>query len=114
VPNLRRLGAEAEDRAAEYLSGLGYTLITRRRKMRHGELDLIALDGDVLVFVEVKQRAAPGYTPEESIGESKLRALCLAAEEYVREMGEEERECRFDLIAIDRSGLRHYPDVWRG
>ena len=46
MPNLRQLGAEAEDRAATYLLGLGYTLVTRRFKAAHGEIDLVALDGE--------------------------------------------------------------------
>jgi putative endonuclease len=113
VPNLRRVGHEAEDRAADYLISQGYTIVTRRKKLRHGELDIVALDGEVLVFVEVKARWAEGYIPEEAIGSAKLRALQLAAEEYVRECEEEERACRFDLIAMDRDGLRHYRDVFR-
>jgi putative endonuclease len=113
VPNLRRVGQAAEDQAANYLVGLGYTIVTRRKKMKHGEIDLVALDGEVLVFVEVKHRLAKGYVPEESIGSGKLRALQSASEEYVRECDEEDRETRFDLIAIDGQGLRHYTDVFR-
>ncbi|MEZ0327739.1 MAG: YraN family protein [Fimbriimonas sp.] len=114
MPNLRSLGAAAEDRAAEYLAAKGYTIVTRRKKMRHGELDLIALDGEVLVFVEVKHRSAPGYVPEESIGSAKERALQLSAEQYIVEMSEEARETRFDLIAMDSEGIRHYLDIFRG
>jgi putative endonuclease len=112
VPNLRLLGRAAEDAAAAYLLGQGYTIVTRRYKARHGEIDLVALDGDLLVFVEVKQRSAPGYTPEESIGDAKRRALANAGRQYLAEVAEApERETRFDLIAIDRDGLRHYRDI---
>lgn len=108
MPNLRELGRAAEDAAAHYLLGLGYTIVTRRYKARHGEIDLIALDGDLLVFVEVKQRSAPGYRPEDSIGPAKRKALVNAAHQYRLEVAEDlEREIRFDLIAIDRDGLRH-------
>jgi putative endonuclease len=113
MPNLRRVGQIAEDRAAEYLVGQGYTIVTRRKKLRAGELDIVALDGDVLVFVEVKQRLAPGYRPEESIGRAKISALESAAGEYVIECGEEGRETRFDLIAIDGKGLRHHKNAFR-
>lgn len=111
MPNLRRVGEAAEDRAADFLVKEGYTIVTRRKKMPGGELDLVALDGEVLVFVEVKQRAASGYVPEESIGSRKQDALQRAAEAYVHEMGEE-RETRFDLVAIDSNGLRHYKDIF--
>jgi putative endonuclease len=113
MPNLRRVGQRAEDEAAEYLVGQGYTVITRRKKMRSGELDIVALDGEVLVFVEVKHRLAPGYSPEDAIGNAKIRALQRAAEQYVCERGEMQREFRFDLIAIDAAGLRHHIDVFR-
>jgi putative endonuclease len=111
VPNLRRVGQQAEDQAADFLVAAGYTLVTRRFKARHGEIDLVALDGEVLVFVEVKQRSAPGYVPEESVGDRKLAALRRAAEEYCLKVGEADREWRFDLVAIDRGGLRHHRDI---
>ena len=111
MPNLRRIGEQAEDQAADYLARKGYTIVTRRRKMKSGEIDIVALDGEVLVFVEVKHRSAPGYVPEESIGAAKARALQLAGEQYVLEMGEE-RETRFDLIAMDSEGLRHHIDIF--
>lgn len=110
MPNLRRLGSEAEDRAADYLIQEGFTIVTRRYKTRHGELDLIALEGETLVFVEVKFRRAKGYLPEEAIGRAKLAAICSAAQDYLRDM-EERRDYRFDVIAIDVSGLRHHRDI---
>jgi putative endonuclease len=106
-PNKRRIGREAEDRAAAHLLNKGYTLITRRYKGRRGEIDLICLDGEQLVFVEVKAWNAPGYSPEEAIGLEKALALRRAADEYLAKVSGD-REHRFDLIAIDRKGLRHH------
>jgi len=114
VPNLRVVGREAEDRAAEFLRGLGYTIVTRRYKARHGELDLVALDGDLLVFVEVKARYAKEYVPEESIGDRKRRAMADAATDYLHAVGEPDRDHRFDVIAIDSRGLRHHVDIFAG
>lgn len=113
MPNLRVVGRQAEDVAADYLLGLGYTLVTRRFKASRGELDLIALDGDVLVVVEVKERRAPGFSPEEGVTEAKVKNISDALTEYLNKMGEPEREVRFDLIAIDRDGLRHHIDAFR-
>lgn len=110
MPNLRRVGAVAEDRAADYLIGLGYTLVTRRYKARHGEIDVIALDGETLVFVEVKARHAGG-DPEASIGDAKLGSMGRAASQYRIETEQTDRDWRFDIIAIDRTGLRHHIDV---
>lgn len=111
MSDVRSLGRESEDRAAEYLTGLGYTIVTRRTKTRLGELDIVALDGETLVFVEVKARLAPGYKPEEALGAAKLKALRQAIELYIAGMGIEPTELRLDLIAIDRDGLRHHKDV---
>ena len=109
--DFRAVGTQAEDRAAEYLIGIGYTVITRRHKTRRGELDIVAMDGAVLVFVEVKFRRAPGYRPEDAIGREKLSALIAAAELYVIEMQIQPERYRFDLIAIDSDGLRHHLDL---
>lgn len=111
MPNFRAVGAEAEDRAALYLLGLGYVIVTRRHKTRRGEIDIVAIDGDQLVFVEVKFRRTPGYVPEESMGEAKLTALAEAARLYLAEVESEVENYRFDLIAIDGDGLRHHRDL---
>ena len=109
--NLRAEGAAAEDRAAAFLLAKGYTLVTRRRTVAGGELDLVCLDGETLVFVEVKARLAKGFRPEEAIGAAKARHLRMAARSWVDACGDEGRTWRFDLVAIDAQGLRHYEDV---
>ena len=108
MPNLRAIGAAAEDRAAAFLLAKGYTIVTRRFQTRKGELDVVAMDGDELVFVEVKLRMAPGYLPEEAVGEKKLRSLRAAADAYLSEFGNLDQPHRFDLVAMDREGIRHY------
>jgi putative endonuclease len=108
-----RRGKEAEDRAADFLVGLGYTIVTRRFKSRHGELDLVALDGDTLVVVEVKERNTPGWIPEEGIDNRKIASLSSALGDYLAKMEEPERIVRYDLIAIDAKGLRHHIDAFR-
>ena len=111
MSDLRALGARAEDRAADYLVGQGYTIVTRRHKTRRGEIEIVALDGDQLVFVEVKFRRAPGYRPEDSVGKGKMSALTEAAALYVLAMEIQPESYRFDLIAIDSAGLRHHVDL---
>jgi putative endonuclease len=107
MSNLRRVGADGEDRAAEYLIAKGYTIITRRYTVRGGEIDLIALDGETLVFIEVKERRASGLVPEEAVGAEKVQRMIRAAERF-RADYENQRGIRFDLIAIDPNGIRHY------
>ena len=112
MSNLRGVGREAEDGAAEFLIQNGYTILTRRFSTPFGEIDLIALDGEVLVFVEVKLRRVAGYVPEEAVGEAKLQHLKRAAATYL-ERFPQDREWRIDLIAIDAQGLRHYPAAFQ-
>jgi len=111
MPNLRRVGQTAEDEAARFLIDHGFTIVTRRYKARHGEIDLVVLEDDLLVMVEVKARHAAGYVPEESIGDAKRRTLFLAAQQYLSEVGQPDREIRFDLIAMDKDGIRHHRDI---
>jgi putative endonuclease len=106
MPNQRK-GKDAEDKAADYLLEKGYTLITRRYCVKGGEIDIIALDGNTLVFAEVKERLSPGFIPEQAVSEEKVIHMFKAAEKY-RESTKDQRPFRFDLIAIDQNGLRHY------
>lgn len=113
MSNLRRVGREAEDRAADYLIGLGYTIVKRRYKAAHGEIDILAMDGEALVVVEVKERLAMGHVPEESVGEKKAARMASAAREYLAATGETDRAIRFDLVVFDRDGLRHHADAFK-
>ncbi|HRJ27115.1 MAG TPA: YraN family protein [Fimbriimonadaceae bacterium] len=108
MPDRPRLGSAAELRAAQHLQAQGYTLVHRGFKAGRGEIDLIALDGSIIVFVEVKERLKSAQTPEEALTRDKQTRLVDAARHYLAQVGLPEAECRFDLIAIDRSGLRHY------
>lgn len=113
MPDLRRIGVAAEDRAAEYLIEHGYTIVTRRWTTRGGELDLVALDGEVLVFVEVKSRNGNWSRPEEAIDDVKVQRFLVAVEAYCQQTGQTDRPVRYDVIAIDPHGLRHYQDAFR-
>lgn len=113
MPGPRRLGADAEDRAAAFLVGLGYTIVKRGYKGARGEIDILALDDDVLVVVEVKERTKSGAVPEESVTAMKAKRLAAAARQYLQSVEDLEREIRFDLICFDPSGLRHHVDAFR-
>jgi putative endonuclease len=111
MSNRRAEGAEAEDQAAQYLIEKGLTVVTRRFKSTRGEIDIVALDGEVLVFVEVKMRRS-GPEPEWSVDERKVAHLRAAGEEYLNKMDAQERTVRYDMIAIDRDGLRHHESAF--
>ena len=100
-------GRAAEERAAQYLLSLGYTIITRNFQIRGGEIDLIALDGDQLVFVEVRWRTDD--LGEESISLKKTTALRRTIQSYLTSM-DETRTYRCDLITVSPKDFRHHQD----
>ena len=105
------VGRTAEEQAANYLLGLGYTIITRNYQIRGGEIDLIALDGNELVFVEVRWRKDD--LGEESVGPKKAEFLRRTIQSYLLEMSEE-RSFRCDLIVVSPLELRHHQDFLGG
>lgn len=97
----RVLGQQGEDLACLFLQEKGYVIRERNVRTRDGEIDVIALDGRTLVFVEVRTRTADTYgTAHESITwkkRQKLRELALA---YLQRQAEPFPSFRFDVIAI--------------
>jgi len=94
-------GAAAEALAASYLVACGLTIVQRNYRCRGGEIDLIARDGEILVFVEVRLRRNRAFgTAAESITAAKRRRLRLAARHYLARLGHEP-PCRFDAVLLD-------------
>lgn len=108
----QRLGSAAEDLVAERLTEASWEVVERNARTRHGELDLVALDGRTLVFVEVKAgRAGSAYGPERpilSIDFRKQRRVRRLATAWMSERRDLPRydEIRFDAIGVtyDRIG----------
>lgn len=102
MPSARsRLGLKAEIVAAAELGGRGYRIVASNYRCRGGEIDLVARDGDTLVFVEVRCRRTTSYgTPAESINASKQRKLILTAQHYLEEHGLWDTDCRFDVVEV--------------
>lgn len=112
-PEPRKAGTAAEDEAASFLQGAGYTIITRRFKAKRGEIDLVALDGEVLVFVEVKSTVKAERSPEEAIGDRKRGRLFAAAQEYLLAYEGPERPVRYDVVTVSPTGIRlHREAFW--
>ncbi len=100
--NRRKVGKCYEDLAALYLKEQGYEILERNYRDRLGEIDLIAKDGQYLVFVEVKYRRDPksGY-PEEAVGGRKQKKIRHTASYYLYRRGYgEDMPCRFDVVSI--------------
>ena len=102
MQNRRQLGSTYEEIAAKYLERNGYRILERNFRCRIGEIDLIAMDGNVLVFVEVKYRKNGNFgNPAEAVTPAKQRTICRVAGYYrmVKKIPEY-LPCRFDVVAI--------------
>lgn len=95
------LGQKGEAIAAEYLTQRGYRIIERNCRTKLGEIDIVAHDGQTLVFVEVKTRSqgAPVH-PIAAVDSRKQRKLRQLAESYLLKHGLSEREVRFDIVCV--------------
>jgi putative endonuclease len=99
--NHHKAGSYGEELACKYLEDLGYRIIERNYFFGHGEIDIIAMDGSELVFVEVKYRTNLEFGPPElSISRGKQRLVRRTAEAYLFEEKVKDTPCRIDLIAI--------------
>lgn len=102
------LGKRGEDLACEELEKRGYVIVDRRFRTRCGELDIVARDGAVLVFVEVKARSGSDFgTPFDSVTWKKRQRLSQMAASYLFVKRLAGAACRFDVVAIlERRGTR--------
>ncbi len=113
------LGLRGEDLAVAYLREHGYRIVVRNYRYHHLEVDIVAMDGDELVFVEVKARSSFQYgDPEYFVTESKQEKLRRAARAYIEDRVTGLVSCRFDVIAIAERGgkpeVRHLKHAFRG
>ncbi len=100
--NKRETGRKYEEQAARYLADRGFVLLARNFRSRQGEVDLIGIHENCLVFVEVKYRRnkAAGL-PEESVGWAKQVRICKASDFYrISHPGESSRQIRYDVVAV--------------
>lgn len=108
VSSRRKRGIAGEERAVNFLTGKGYRILERNYRCPQGEIDIIALDGKVLVFVEVRTRRESSYGfPEESITSLKQRRIIRCATWYLHQKKLEMQDCRFDVIAIMGDRIEH-------
>ena len=109
----RTLGESGEEIAAAFLQGLGYIVLTRNYRKRFGEIDIVAEEGDTLVFVEVKTRSSAAFgSPLEAVDARKQRRMARAALAYLSAGKLHDRAARFDVVAVrlqpqDRPLIEH-------
>ena len=113
------LGRRGENAAARYLRRLGYIIVARGERDAIGEIDVVAVEGRTVVFVEVKTRAThdAGH-PAEAVDEDKQRRLTRLALSYLKRHDLLECKSRFDVVAVtwpdDRQQptIEHYKDAF--
>jgi len=118
IPGQRQLlGQKGEEEAVQFLRGLGYVIVAQNYRSPYGEIDVIAEDRQVLVFVEVRSHSRPEYgDPLESVNARKQRQVAKTAQYYLTRNGLENREARFDVIGIQwdagQARLSHIPGAF--
>ena len=102
MPDSRQsLGKKGETLASNFLKENGYTILTRNYRRRSGEIDIIAMEGDYLVFIEVKTRTGTSHGhPLEAITLRKQRQISKVAQCYLAEKNLFDTAARFDVVYI--------------
>ncbi len=101
----RRLGQWGENVAALHLEGAGYVIVGRNWRCRGGEIDLIARDGETVVFVEVKTRRGNNFgAPEEALTPRKAQKLMTLGQQYIADHELDDVDWRVDLVAVELDG----------
>jgi putative endonuclease len=102
-------GKKAEELAAAFLLAKGMTIIEKNFLAKVGEIDIVAKDGDEIVFVEVRARASRDFGgAAASVGGAKRRKLIRAAGLWIQAR-KWDGACRFDVVAVDGGRLEHLP-----
>ncbi len=109
------LGKRGEDLACTELEKRGYVIVDRRFRTRCGELDIVAREGGVLVFVEVKARSGCSFgTPFESVTWKKRQRLSQMAASYLYVKRLAAVPCRFDVVSVIEQQGSHTIELVRG
>lgn len=113
------LGRRGEMLAAQWLEERGWEILTRNFRLGHKEIDIVARQGSVVAFVEVKTRTGLGFGhPLEAITRAKRREIARVATTWMARHGERGDLYRFDAIAVlwadgEPPVVEHLEDAWR-
>lgn len=113
----RRLGRQAERLAARALRRAGLRVLARNYRCPAGEIDIVARDGNVLVFVEVKARRDDPEAPAQALSHAKRHRLTRLARYYLGAINRPDAPARFDVVTVvfhtDRPPqVHHYPHAF--
>ena len=107
------LGRVGEKKAADFLGSKGLKIIKTNFKTHIGEIDIIAEDGEYLVFIEVKTRSSDAFgEPSEAVNLKKQEKYYKVATEYLKYNNALDRACRFDVVEIEDGQINHIIDAF--
>lgn len=111
------IGREGEDVAASYLIQKGYRIVARNWRYGPKEIDIVARDGETMVFVEVKTRSTLAFElPQEAVTKKKMKNLVEAADAYMLQYNIE-LEGRFDIVGVLNGNspkvIEHIVEAWQ-
>jgi putative endonuclease len=107
----QRLGKKGEALAEEYLKRKGYQILKRNYRYGHKEIDIIAREGNTIVFVEVKAGRSKDFgAPQERVNLRKQKNLTEAAYHFIQKENITDCDFRFDVLAIDYRGGKEEVD----
>lgn len=114
MQNKRKTGAEYEEKAASWLEKQGMRILEKNYRCREGEIDLVAMDGSYLVFVEVKyRRDQHAGHPAEAVDARKQRKIVRTAMYYCMERKIfQDQPCRFDVVSVLGNSTEHIKDAF--
>lgn len=109
----RAFGTDGEFDTGDYLKTHGYEILAMNYRRPVGEIDLIARQGQTVVFIEVKRRSSRRYgAPAEAVTPAKRVRIVRTAALYLQEKGLEDVPVRFDIIEITPGQLNHIPGAF--
>lgn len=112
--NKKETGKRYEEKAAAFLERNGFQLLEKNFRCRQGEVDLVGVHDNCLVFVEVKYRKdSMSGAPEEAVDPAKQRKICLVSDYYrIRHPSESARQIRYDVVAICGDSVKWYKNAF--
>ncbi len=98
----KKTGSASEELAGEYLKSKGYSILHRNLKLKLGEIDIVAKEGETLCFIEVRSKTTDhSGTPFESVSFQKQRQLSRLALAYLQDKYHSlDVKCRFDVVSV--------------
>ena len=107
-------GKKGEALAARFLKNEGYEIVSQNYRTPLGEIDIIALEGETLVFVEVKTRTGSDFgTPQAAVDFKKQSKITRVALSYLGNLKSDPGLCRFDVVAVQKNFKGYHVELIR-